>query len=400
MIKINKSVKWVIGVALFTIHYSLFTSCSPEIDYDKGYTPADEMPNTGAPVITAVYDATDFSRVAALSEGQPGQNIYIVGQNLNNLKSLTFNTVEADLSKTYTASTRANVTIPVDFSHNRVNVIEYTTDMGTATFQFVVAFPELTISHLVNEFSAPGTTVEIVGENFDYYDFGISGGNASVTIGGKAAEVVSVSAQCLGVKVPEGTGDNTEIAVRWTDFHAVQQKVDLDFRPLNSLLFADLSKAQRDRTDQCVTIEDDSQVSSTVSALGTKHLHFYGPINSYAWVELSYSQNLPAAAHVDNPDDYNFVFEVMTAEENPLLGEGHEFAWNWDWSASYFWHPGNGSGLNTNGKWLTIRIPLSEIAPNGIGKVGEWTTLNIGFQPTEEYAADFRMGNFRIQKKQ
>lgn len=375
------------------------TACDSNVDYDEGYTPADQMPNTGAPVITAVYDATDVSQTTALTQGLPGQNIVIVGQNLNHLKSLTFNTVEADLSKTYTASTKAYVTTPTAFSQERVNVIEYTTDKGTTTYQFVVAFPVLSIDYLKNEFSAAGTTVDIVGENFDYYDFDIAGGNASVKIGGKDAEVTYVSAQGLGVKVPEGTPDNTKIVLTWTDFFGVAQKAELDFRPSARLLFSDLSKAERIRTDQCVTLEDDWNVSSTNSALGTKHLHFSGTINGYAWVELSFSQNLPEVASVENLDDYNFVFELLTAEENPLLGEGYEFAWNWNWADSYLWNPGNGYGLNTKGKWQTIRIPLAEVAPNGIGKVGEEMTLNIGFQPKEDYAADFRMGNFRIQKK-
>lgn len=375
------------------------TACDSNVDYDEGYTPADQMPNTGAPVITAVYDATDVSLTTALTQGLPGQNIVIVGQNLNHLKSLTFNTVEADLSKTYTASTKAYVTTPTAFSQERVNVIEYTTDKGTTTFQFVVAFPVLSINYLKNEFSAAGTTVDIVGENFDYYDFDIAGGNASVKIGGKEAEVTYVSAQGLGVKVPEGTPDNTKIVLTWTDFFGVAQKAELDFRPSARLLFSDLSKAERIRTDQCVTLEDDGDVSTTNSALGTKHIHFSGLINGYAWVELSFSQNLPEVASVENLDDYNFVFELLTAEENPLLGEGYEFAWNWNWADSYLWNPGNGYGLNTKGKWQTIRIPLAEVAPNGIGKVGEEMTLNIGFYPTEQYAADFRLGNFRIQKK-
>ena len=387
-------------LALFTLHFSLFTSsCSPDIDYNDGYTPADKMSNTGAPVITAVYAATDVTQATPLTQGLPGENIVIVGQNLNNLKSLTFNTVEADLGKTYTASTRANVTIPTAFSQERVNVIEYTTDKGSTTFQFVVAFPVLTVSYLKNEFSAPGTTADIVGENFDYYDFDIAGGNASVTIGGKDAEVAYVSAQGLGINVPQGTPDNTKIVLTWTDFFGVAQKAELDFRPTKNLLFADLSKAERDRTDQCVTIEDDSKVTSVSSALGAKHLHFHGTISSYAWVELSFSQNLPEAGNVERLDDYQFVFEVLTEESNPLLGEGYEFAWNWNWTDSYLWNPGNGYGLNTKGKWQTVRIPLSEIAPEGIGKVGEQMTLNIGFQPKDTYEADFRMGNFRVQKK-
>ena len=146
------------------------TGCKKETDIDN-YIPDDRKENTGAPVITAVYNITDVNLTTPITEGEPRQNVIIAGQNLNNLKSLKFNTVEADLSKTYTMSTKANVTIPADFSDARINQIEYTTDKGTATFSFVVKFPSLRINLLDNEFAAAGTTVEITGQNFDYYHF-------------------------------------------------------------------------------------------------------------------------------------------------------------------------------------------------------------------------------------
>lgn len=390
---IRKNVILLLCLSLFCL-----TGCKKDAEIDD-YTPDDRKENIGAPVISAVYDGADVSLSTPITEGEPGQNLIIAGQNLNNLKSLKFNGVEADLSKTYTMSTKANVSIPSQFSEERVNQIEYTTDKGTATYAFVVKFPTLRISHLSNEFAAAGTTVEIIGQNFDYYSFGQSGANASVAVNGSTAKVSYVSAESLGIEIPAGTSDNSVITLSWIDFYGVQQTANLNFRPTKGILFADLSKAQRDKTDQCLTIEDDSQVKSTMSALGTKHLHFSGTINSYAWVELSFSQNLPDVGDATKVSDYNFVFEVLTAETNPLLGKGHEFAWNWDWSNSYLWNPGDGAGLNTQGQWQTVRIPLSELAPKGIGSIGEWSTLNIGFQPSEAYDADFRMGNFRIQKK-
>lgn len=390
---IRKNVILLLCLSLFCL-----TGCKKDAEIDD-YTPDDRKENTGAPVISAVYDGADVSLSTPITEGEPGQNLIIAGQNLNNLKSLKFNGVEADLSKTYTMSTKANVSIPTTFSEERVNQIEYTTDKGTATYAFVVKFPTLRISHLSNEFAAAGTTVEIIGQNFDYYSFGQSGANASVSINGSSVAVSHVSADALAIEIPAGTPDNSVIVIDWVDFYGVKQTASVAFRPTKGILFADLSKAQRDKTDQCVTIEDDSQVKSTTSALGTKHLHFSGTINSYAWVELSFSQNLPDVGDATKVSDYNFVFEVLTAETNPLLGKGHEFAWNWDWSNSYLWNPGDGAGLNTQGQWQTVRIPLSELAPKGIGSTGEWSTLNIGFQPSEAYDADFRMGNFRIQKK-
>ncbi len=377
----------------------LISSCSNDNAPDNGYVPKDQIPNTGAPVITGVYDAADKSMTKPLTEGEPGQNLLIVGANLNALKSLKFNTIEADLAQTYTMSTQAIVQVPLTYCHERVNTIEYTTDKGTVAYTFYVALPKMQVKSLDNEFQAEGQLLTISGENFDYYGFGESSSPAKVEVGGRSVAVTEVSATELTIKVPEGTGDNTSVAVSWQDYYGEMQQVALPFRPSSRLLFVDMSKAQRDRTDECVTIENDSQVSSTVSQLGTPHLHFIGDIRKYAWIELSFTQNQPDLGDLSKLEEYNFVFEVLTEVDCPLAGNGYEFAWNWNWNISYVWNPGDGKGWDTEGEWFTVRLPLEKVAPAGIGKTGELMTLNIGFQPAEKYHADFRMGNFRIQKK-
>ena len=372
--------------------------CSSDKGYDEDYQTPSSQPNMGAPEITAVYDGTDTQFTTPINSGLPGQTIIIVGKNLNNLKSLKFNTVEADLSKTYTASTKAYVSIPTAFALEHQNLIEYTTDQGTATYPFVVKFPELTVSHLDNEFTAPGDVVKVMGENFDYYGFDEEGTGSTVSINGQSVKVEYVSAEGIGVKVPAGIKDNSTVTVNWTDVAGEQKSVNLPLRPTKGLLFTELTKEMFIRTDRAVSIEDDSQVTSCNSKLGTKHLHISGTLKSWSWLELAISQNLPNLG-ISDVDDYNLAFEVLNAEDNKLLGSGYEFAWNCDWDHSYKWNPGNGNGLNTSGKWQTIRFPLSEIAPNGISSSDSELTLSFGFQPSENYKADFRLGNFRIQKK-
>lgn len=396
---ITNMIKKALYLCMMAACCLMAASCSGSTDVNEGYTPDDKKANTGAPVITAVFDASDITLTAPITEGEPGQNLIITGQNLNNLKSLKFNGVAADLSKTYTALTKANVTIPTEFSLERINTIEYTTDMGSTTFAFVVNFPTLRIGYLKNEFAASGSVAEIIGKNFDYYDFGMEGATSKVKVGDIETSIAYVSAEGLGINIPNGTPDNSIIQISWVDFYGTSQTAEVLFRPTQGILFADISEAKRDKTDRCVTIEDDSQVTSTASALGTKHLHFNGDLLSYAWVEISFTQDMPNIGEITKTDDYYFVFEVLTADGQALLGNGYEFAWNNDWSNSYVWEPGNGYGLDTDGKWQTVRIPLKEMAPDGIGKAGDTMTLNLGFQPSKDYAADFRYGNFRIQKK-
>ena len=370
--------------------------CSSDKGYDDGYQSPDIMPNTGMPEITAVYGGTDIQLTTPVSSGLPGQNIIITGKNLNNLKSLKFNTVEADLSKTYTASTKAYVSIPTAFALERQNMIEYTTDKGTATYPFVVKFPELTVSHLDNEFAAPGDVVKVMGANFDYYGFDEEGTGSTVSINGKAVKVEYVSAEGVGVKVPADTKDNSIVTVNWMDAAGESQSVSLPLRSTTGRLFKELTKKMLVKTDRTVSIEDDSQVTSCNSKLGMSHLHISGTLRAWSWLELAISQTLPDLS-ISDVADYCLVFEVLNAEDNRLLGSGYEFAWNSDWDHACKWNPGN--GFTTNGKWQTVRIPLASFAPNGIGASGSQMTLSFGFQPSERYAADFRLGNFRIQKK-
>lgn len=358
------------------------TSCDNFADYDDNYTALDQQANSGAPVITAVYDVADTEQQQALTEASRGQTLVIVGQNLNNLRSLRFNTVEADLETTYTMLTRAVVTVPTAFSKEHANTIEYTTDMGTTTYQFVVALPEAVVDGLLNEFMTAGSTGAIAGSNFDYYDF-------TATLNGQPLSLTAKSDTLLHFRIPEGTADNSIIRLNWLTAAGQTASYSMPFRPTDDLLFADITQANQQQTDRAVTIE--------TSDMGMPCLHFYGLITEWSWVELSFAQ--PLAEGGVEVSDYHFVFEVLTANGKPLLPRGYEFAWNWDWNNSYQWAPGNGSGLDTHGQWQTVRLPLSAIAPNGIGQTGETMTLNVGFQPYEDYDADFRFANFRIVKK-
>ena len=390
-----------INYLLFACFISLsfcMIGCSSDKGYDENYQSPDILPNLGAPEITAVYDGADIQLSTPISSGKPGQNIIIVGKNLNNLESLKFNTVEADLSKSYTISTKAYVSIPTAFALERKNLIEYTTDKGTATYAFVVQFPELVVSGLENEFTAPGDVLKVVGENFDYYGFDEKDTDSKVSINGKTLPVEYVSAEGVGVKVPTGTKDNSTVTVSWTDAAGEAQSVTLPFRSTTGRLFKELTKQMLTKTDRAVSIENDSQVTSCNSKLGTSHLHISGTLRAWSWLELAVSQTLPELG-ISDVKDYNLIFEVLTAEDNKLLGTGYEFAWNSDWDNAYKWNPGNSYGLNTNGKWHTVRIPLAAFAPKGIGSTGSQMALSFGFQPSETYKADFRLGNFRIQKK-
>lgn len=358
------------------------TSCDNFVNYDDNYQAPDLQANTGLPVITAVYDIADTELTTALTKASQGQTVLIVGENLNNLRSLKFNTVEADVANTYTMQTRAVVTVPQEFSKGHENTIEYTTDMGTATYQFVVDLPQAIINGLENEFVNAGSEVTVTGKNLTYYDFTAMMAGQELSLHVKGDSLISFT-------IPTGIADGEMINISWTQPDGSKASRLLPFRPVNQLLFADIAQTKQQQTDSDVSIE--------TSDLGQPCLHFMGVIKEWAWVELSFEQPLESVIEPTAVADYQLVFEVQNAEGKPLLGTGHEFAWNFDWNHAAIWNPGNGEGLDTKGEWLTVRLPLEQMAPEGLS--GTTITLNVGFQPSKYYDADFRIANFRIVKQ-
>ena len=163
-------------------------SCDNIVDYDDNYSPADQIANTGAPVIKAVYDVADTAFANPITEGTLNQTVVLVGENLNSVQSVSFNTVACDMKNVYTMSTKAIVQIPSKLSMEQVNKIAYTTAQGSTTYDFVIPFPELTVSALACEFANAGDWVTVCGKNFDLYDF--EGGSSTVTLDGQPLEAM------------------------------------------------------------------------------------------------------------------------------------------------------------------------------------------------------------------
>ena len=387
------------AVAAFFVAATLsvsFVSCDDIVKFDDNYTPADQIANAGAPEIKAVYNVGDTALTTPITEAEIGTMVRIEGKNLNNVKSITFNTVAVDLNEAYTASTYANVRVPETLSFEHVNKIEYTTDKGTKSFPFVVPFPMLSVGNIDNEFANAGDDVTINGSNFDVYDFGKQ---SKVFVNGTETTVSDVTKTSMKVHIPESTPDNSVISLQWTASDGTAKTVELPFRPTKSLLYGDFDGVQISKDGSVnVEVEGDDATSTASSALGHKHLHFSGEFSAWAWNTIDLSCNMIDAGIVGNLDDYVLKFEVLNTKDHPL-SEATGLKFNFNWGSDYSWNPGNGVGINTFGNWQTVTLPLAPMATRGISEVGKWQTLRITFQPSSAYVADFCIGNLRIVKK-
>lgn len=373
----------------------LLASCSDVVD-DRldNYTPADQQANTAAPQITGVYAITDTAHNEPLTTASLGQMVRIVGTNLNQVKSIKFNGVEADLADTYTASTEAIATISTTPSFDNINTVEYTTDKGTTTYPLTIVFPDLEVNGLENEFVAAGDTVHITGSAFNLYGFDT--GNATITLGGEALKIDTITPSYINVTIPAGTPDNSQITVNWTAVGNTAMTKTINFRPSARLIFPDLEAVQHDKVNDFTSYATDDDVTSTASHEGTKHLHFTGDINAWSWTETSFAANMPDLGTIDMAQQ-SLVFEILTDKDHPLPASGASdgILIGWNWGDNLAWDGTQSGALNTEGRWQTVRIPLArfnaELASN------KWTTLKFVFQFNTATTLDFRMANFRIE---
>ena len=163
--KINR--RLLIGLLFIICHLSfsmIFTSCSKD---DGG----------GQPVINSVRST--YNRDSTFTEGLPGQQIVIQGQNLGGPKHIYVNGQEVGFNLNYCTSTHIIFNLPseVEFYGEHAtfkNEIVVETDHGTANYTFDVLAPVPTINRYEAEWHTvgdevkliPGQQVEVFGDNF------------------------------------------------------------------------------------------------------------------------------------------------------------------------------------------------------------------------------------------
>lgn len=98
----------------------------------------------GAPVIAEVrnYDASPNDTIVNFIK--PGQQINLIGYNLKDATSISFQGVNADLANVIYTDTSAIVQVPEDFSSSDLvlkDKISYTTSIGSTTFSIKIKVP-------------------------------------------------------------------------------------------------------------------------------------------------------------------------------------------------------------------------------------------------------------------
>ena len=153
----------LVGSAALTV-----TSCK---DQPEAYEIAD-----GTPSINFIRPVSAESRDSIITAASMQSTICIVGNNLRSITGLLFNDQKAVLNTSYMTDNTLIVTVPNGIPEKVTDKIYMATQNNdTVSYDFHVIIPAPTVASMSNEWAAPGEEVTIIGDYFlDYADFPIT----------------------------------------------------------------------------------------------------------------------------------------------------------------------------------------------------------------------------------
>jgi hypothetical protein len=158
----------------------------------------DSAPGYGTPTITRVAQPLDTT---GITSGSFTQWVIIYGTNLASTQAVSFNDQSVAYKTIYSSDTSVTVQIPRAIPQNVTNTLTVTTKGGTVTYKFTTLIPALQLTGILNEYTAIGDTLTLLGQNFDLYDLDTSATTISFA-GGATVNVVAATATTLKVIVP------------------------------------------------------------------------------------------------------------------------------------------------------------------------------------------------------
>lgn len=315
----------------------------------------------GAPVIHYVRVTNPAKSDSLLVAGGLGRLVAIVGENLGDVRQLWFNDQKAQLNPAYITNRTILVTIPNKAPTEVTDQMRLVFGNGSELlydFETAISPPELLA--MKNEYAPVGSTTIISGDFFF--------NPVSVTFtGGAEAEIVSVDQNELKFIVPEGAQPgpitvSTNFGETESIFHYKDQR--------NIILnYDDLTAAGSWRPG---TIRSENGIDGN-------YLNLFGTLNANERVEDNFESQFwghtrypePRNLFVGNPADFALKFEARVED---WYGSYFQVTWGpWDNAGNQeVWSNLNGRGLwrpweendkpfTTNGEWITVTIPLTEM---------------------------------------
>ena len=389
-----KKIKYfaIIAASIFTL-----TSCTDIVEVDD-LKAKENKPSTGAPTVDKVVLATDaeFPIEGANFE----QVVRIEGTNLGDITSLKFNDIEVDSKEIYSTYDMLLAPIPRALPKEVTNTIYITTKHGELSIPFVVSIPDLTINGLKNEFTQPGDTTVITGDNFDLY--GITIEEAIVNLGNLPVNVIDATRTELTIEIPANAAPKSTLTIKGANMDeaykltymdpGVSQLFDFNNWP-GSGAFTHSSQFPDAPKDFLCDGTLEGQPEPLVE--GGKYIRFNNSVKAWGWMVMWAGYITVPAEVAADPSSYDLRFEICTGAKFPISAQTRIIL------GDYGWYPSKGGiPVNTYGGWQTVRISADTEAllPNPIDPSTN-TAFKIIFSPESAQDFDLSMCNFRFVHK-
>ena len=146
---------YLVGALLMGISW---TSCSD----DNGVALPIELTN-----VTTIADMNTTIEEAALGDFIA---VHGTGLDVHNIDSILIDDIKLDMQEVYTEDDILFIKIPVKLATKKTDKISIYNTAGCFEIPFKTVAPNLKLSRMFNEYTAPGDTIMIYGDFFNLYE--------------------------------------------------------------------------------------------------------------------------------------------------------------------------------------------------------------------------------------
>jgi hypothetical protein len=373
----KKSFLYFLFLALLTG----FGSCSKNDD-----------PPPGAPKIIRV--TTTLDRSTPLTNGELNQWLIIVGENLSGAQKVEFNDLVAERSAIYSNDTLVSVQVPRKLPGTVNNKLVLTTDHGTVSFDFPIEIPQLRSDGFEFDYAPVGTSLNIIGDNFDLYGFTKDGTTVTFT-GGATAQLTEATATSLKVMIPTGAQPGAVTVKGAAPLNSTFTTTAWYMDTRGSLFSMDPFTGW----NGAAFIANGPDPAPFASQKYFRIVKTFG--GGWTWDPFM-SNRVPVPADLvnnqNNFNKYTLKFEVFAAANSAGIPSPINIVFQ-DPGYKETWFDPSGRGqypFTTNGKWVTLSCPMTNFTGHNFPAS---PILEIMLRGENPASSNFAITNFRIVPK-